>query len=57
MLVAEEVLEPVAGPVVVPVVLAEEFLQGPDRMPALMAIGSTLFSGMSESCPEMYTGR
>ena len=25
--------------------------------PALMAIGSTLFSGMSESCPEMYTGR
>jgi hypothetical protein len=25
--------------------------------PALMAIGSTLFSGRSESCPEMYTGR
>ena len=22
-----------------------------------MAIGSTLFSGMSESCPETYTGR
>ncbi len=31
MLVADDVLEPVARPVLVPTVLAEELLQGPDR--------------------------
>ena len=52
VLVADDLLEVVAQPVVVPGVLAEELLQGPRRHAGVEAIGSTLFSGMSESWPE-----